>query len=102
MPTTIRFALGDTVPAFSLPDTDGDAHRAPLEAVCCDTVLIVTCLHCPYVIAWNPRLRAGRAFDHSRVAPACRRRGVRLRTRARSRHPLERRAELSGREARPY
>ena len=21
-------------------------------------MLIVTCLHCPYVVAWNPRLRA--------------------------------------------
>jgi peroxiredoxin len=64
MPTTTRFALGDTVPAFSLPDTDGNAHRAPLEDAPAATVLVVTCLHCPYVIAWNPRLRAA-AEDYS-------------------------------------
>jgi peroxiredoxin len=58
MPTTTPLALGDTVPAFSLPDTDGNEHRAPLEDAPPATVLVVTCLHCPYVIAWNPRLRA--------------------------------------------
>jgi peroxiredoxin len=58
MPTTTRFAIGDAVPAFSLPDTDGNEHRAPLADAPPATVLVVTCLHCPYVIAWNPRLRA--------------------------------------------
>ena len=58
MPTTTPFALGDIVPAFALPDTDGTEHRAPLEEPPAATVLVVTCLHCPYVIAWNPRLRA--------------------------------------------
>ena len=58
MPTTTSFQLGDTVPAFALPDTDGTSHRAPLADAPPATVLVVTCLHCPYVIAWNPRLRA--------------------------------------------
>jgi peroxiredoxin len=58
MTTTTPFALGDTVPAFALPDTDGHEHRAPLDDAPPATVLVVTCLHCPYVIAWNPRLRA--------------------------------------------
>ena len=58
MPTTTSWQLGDTVPAFALPDTDGSEHAVPLEAAPAATVLIVTCLHCPYVIAWNPRLRA--------------------------------------------
>jgi peroxiredoxin len=58
MSTITPFALGDVVPAFALPDTDGHLHRAPLEDAPPATVLVVTCLHCPYVIAWNPRLRA--------------------------------------------
>jgi len=52
------FALGDPVPAFTLPDTDGATHGVPLEDAPAATVLVVTCNHCPYVIAWNPRLRA--------------------------------------------
>jgi peroxiredoxin len=58
MSTITPLALGDTVPAFTLPDTDGHAHRAPLDDAPPATVLVVTCLHCPYVVAWNPRLRA--------------------------------------------
>jgi peroxiredoxin len=58
MPTTTSFQLGDTVPAFALPDTSGGEHRAPLDEAPPATVLVVTCMHCPYVIAWSPRLRA--------------------------------------------
>ena len=58
MPATTSFQLGDTVPAFALPDTDGARHEVPLAEAPPATVLVVTCLHCPYVIAWNPRLRA--------------------------------------------
>jgi peroxiredoxin len=52
------FGLGDTVPAFTLPDTEGAEHRVPAAEAPAATVLVVTCNHCPYVIAWNPRLRA--------------------------------------------
>jgi peroxiredoxin len=58
MPTTTPIALGDLVPEFALPDTEGAEHHAPLPDAPPATVLIVTCLHCPYVVAWNPRLRA--------------------------------------------
>jgi len=58
MPTTTSFQLGDTVAAFALPDTHGAEHQVPLAEPPPATVLVVTCLHCPYVIAWNPRLRA--------------------------------------------
>jgi len=58
MPTTTSFQLGDTVPAFALPDTEGAEHRVPAAQAPPATVLVVTCQHCPYVIAWNPRLRA--------------------------------------------
>jgi peroxiredoxin len=53
-----RFALGDPVPEFALPDTEGAEHAVPLADPPPATVLVVTCQHCPYVIAWNPRLRA--------------------------------------------
>ena len=56
--TTTGFALGDPVPPFTLPDTEGERHAAPLADAPPATVLVVTCLHCPYVVAWNPRLRA--------------------------------------------
>ena len=54
----MEFGLGDPVPAFSLPDTEGGEHAAPLPDAPPATVITVTCQHCPYVIAWNPRLRA--------------------------------------------
>ncbi len=52
------FELGDRVPAFTLADTAGTAHSVPADPAPAATVLVVTCNHCPYVIAWNPRLRA--------------------------------------------
>jgi peroxiredoxin len=54
------FELGDPVPRFTLEDTAGVAHAVPLDVDSAPpaTVLIVTCNHCPYVHAWNPRLRA--------------------------------------------
>ncbi|MBW3607409.1 MAG: thioredoxin family protein [Actinobacteria bacterium] len=54
----MSFDVGDRVPAFTLPDTDGAAHAVPADPAPPATVLVVTCNHCPYVIAWNPRLRA--------------------------------------------
>jgi peroxiredoxin len=52
------FSLGDPVPPFSLPDTEGEEHAVPAEDAPPATVLVVSCMHCPYVVAWNPRLRA--------------------------------------------
>jgi peroxiredoxin len=52
------FAIGDLVPAFSLTDTDGTEHVVPADDAPPATVIVQTCNHCPYVIAWNPRLRA--------------------------------------------
>ncbi|MEA2438457.1 MAG: hypothetical protein QOF65_3013, partial [Thermoleophilaceae bacterium] len=54
----MSFELGDPVPAFTLADTEGNAHSVPADPAPPATVLVVTCNHCPYVIAWNPRLRA--------------------------------------------
>jgi peroxiredoxin len=55
--TQTRFGLGDAVPEFALPDTDGVVHAVPQDPAPAATVLVVTCNHCPYVIAWNKRLR---------------------------------------------
>jgi len=57
MAATAAFSIGDPVPAFALPDTDGVEHGVPLAAAPPATVIVVTCNHCPYVVAWNPRLR---------------------------------------------
>ena len=53
----MSFDLGDPVPAFTLPDTEGASHGVPADPAPPATVIVVTCNHCPYVIAWNPRLR---------------------------------------------
>jgi peroxiredoxin len=56
--TATAFGIGDSVPAFTLTDTEGVRHAVPAEQAPPATVLIQSCNHCPYVIAWNPRLRA--------------------------------------------
>jgi peroxiredoxin len=55
---TTHLAIGDPLPPFALPDTDGALHEAPLDEAPPATVVIVTCNHCPYVMSWNPRLKA--------------------------------------------
>ena len=54
----MSFALADPAPAFTLRDTEGAEHTLPAEPAPPATVVVVTCNHCPYVVAWNPRLRA--------------------------------------------
>jgi peroxiredoxin len=46
-------AIGDTAPEFSLPDTDGVPH-SPGDAPA--TVVVFTCNHCPYALAWQERI----------------------------------------------
>ena len=46
---------GDPVPDFTLPDTAGTPTAlAPAEAPA--TVVVFTCNHCPYALAWHERL----------------------------------------------
>jgi peroxiredoxin len=49
--------LGDALPAFSLPDTEGETHTLgePSPDVAA-TVVYWTCNHCPYALAWHDRL----------------------------------------------
>jgi len=48
-------AIGDIAPTFALPDTEGTNHE-PGDAPA--TVLVFTCNHCPYALAWHDRLIA--------------------------------------------
>ena len=48
-------AIGDPAPAFALPDTSGALH-APDGAPA--TVVVFTCNHCPYALAWHERIMA--------------------------------------------
>jgi peroxiredoxin len=51
--------IGDQAPTFSLPDTDGAEHGP--DGV---TVVIFTCNHCPYALAWHERLmQAARDYE---------------------------------------
>src|SRR3954451_17811754 len=56
--TTI--AIGEAAPSFALPDTDGatQALEGPGVAAAPATVVVFTCNHCPYALAWHDRLLA--------------------------------------------
>jgi AhpC/TSA family len=43
--------IGDTAPEFDLSDTDGEPAEFETPAV-----VIFTCNHCPYALAWHDRL----------------------------------------------
>lgn len=60
-------AIGAPAPAFALPDTEGTTHT-PGDAPA--TVVVFTCNHCPYALAWHDRIIA-LAHDYSQ-------RGVRV------------------------
>jgi len=62
------FTVGDAAPSVGLPDTDGRTHAIDPSAAPA-TVVVFTCNHCPYALAWHDRLAA--------VARDYRERGVR-------------------------
>jgi peroxiredoxin len=62
-------AIGAPAPSFTLPDTDGAANALE-EGDAAATVVVFTCNHCPYALAWHERLQA--------VARDYRERGVRV------------------------
>jgi peroxiredoxin len=49
-------SIGDPAPSFELPDTEGERHR--LEDSAPATVVVFTCNHCPYALAWHDRIVA--------------------------------------------
>jgi peroxiredoxin len=48
-------AIGDPAPTFALPDTEGVTHRPGEDPA---TVVVFTCNHCPYALAWHERIVA--------------------------------------------
>jgi hypothetical protein len=41
---------------FALPDTDGRVHRLSELTATGPVVVVFTCNHCPYALAWHERL----------------------------------------------
>jgi peroxiredoxin len=54
----MAISIGAEAPDFQLPDTDGETWSAldsdPPTAVA--TVVVFTCNHCPYALAWHDRI----------------------------------------------
>ena len=48
--------IGDEAPKHVLPDTAGDLHGVGGPAGGPATVVVFTCNHCPYALAWHERL----------------------------------------------
>lgn len=46
----------DRAPALELPDTDGGTRALPEPGAAAATVVVWTCNHCPYAIAWQERI----------------------------------------------
>jgi peroxiredoxin len=66
IPGVPRLKLGDPAPPFELPGVDGETHSlAEFDGM--PVAVVFSCVHCPYVIAWEDRLNdvardyAGRA-----------------------------------------
>jgi peroxiredoxin len=49
----MTLTLGELAPDFSLPDTDGN-EQSPNGGPA--TVVVFTCNHCPYALAWQDRI----------------------------------------------
>src|SRR4051812_7697242 len=50
-------AIGETAPPFELPDTEGDRQSLNGDGeAAAATVVVFTCNHCPYALAWHDRL----------------------------------------------
>jgi peroxiredoxin len=48
--------IGDPVPRHALPDTAGDIHSVGDPGGGPAAVVVFTCNHCPYALAWHERL----------------------------------------------
>ena len=46
--------IGDAAPRFALPDVHGATHARDPHATA--TVVVFTCNHCPYALAWHDRI----------------------------------------------
>jgi len=53
----MSLAIGAAPPAFELPDTE-EQPTPLLDEASAATVVVFTCNHCPYALAWHDRLQA--------------------------------------------
>ncbi len=51
----MTLAIGDETPEFELPDTEGTPTSAS-DGRHAATVVVFTCNHCPYALAWHDRI----------------------------------------------
>jgi peroxiredoxin len=59
-----RFGIGERAPAFELPDTEGATHSLTEADGAPATVVVWTCNHCPYALAWHERIvEAARDYE---------------------------------------
>jgi peroxiredoxin len=57
----VPLSIGDHAPHLSLPDTDGAEHDLGEHGR--PSVIVFTCNHCPYALAWHDRIiDAGRDY----------------------------------------
>jgi peroxiredoxin len=47
--------IGDSAPDFTLPDTEGQNHSLAEDGARAN-VVVFTCNHCPYALAWHDRI----------------------------------------------
>jgi peroxiredoxin len=52
----MSIAIGDAAPTFELIDTDGAIWSVNADGYAPATVIMFTCNHCPYALAWHDRL----------------------------------------------
>lgn len=50
--------VGGLAPPLELPDTEGAMHTLPMPGEVPATVVVWTCNHCPYALAWHDRIVA--------------------------------------------
>jgi peroxiredoxin len=50
----MTIAIGDKAPEFELPDTEGQTWSSSDDAGA--AVVVFTCNHCPYALAWHDRI----------------------------------------------
>jgi peroxiredoxin len=61
-------APGAEAPSFELPGADGETHSLPAPGAARATVVVFTCNHCPYALAWHDRiLDVARDYDDRNV-----------------------------------
>lgn len=56
--STDGIGLGDRAPELALPDTEGRQTELPGPGEARATVVVWTCNHCPYALAWHDRIAA--------------------------------------------